>query len=271
MGLLNTLTFDGTVLTDFSTFISGEGVFDSPVRVGEMIHVPGRNGSLWLDEGCFENIDVEYPAFIGTESETIFREKLSEVRSFLGSRKSYCRIEDDYHPDEFRLGVFRSAIETKPTHYNRAGEFTIVFDWKPQRFLKSGETAVSFGAGNSVIENPTLFDAKPLIKVTGDGTVSIPPYSFTVSDNTGELWIDSELMEVYTLSANLQDLTDEQAQIITDELNNSIQVRDGSIAYRAGDKVVFANYKYPMIGAGRVPVRVDSGMTVTIYPRWWRL
>lgn len=270
MGLLNTLTFDGTPLTDYQTFISGEGVFNSPARIGEMIHVPGRNGSLWLDEDCFENYDVKYPAFIGTNSEVVFREKLAEVRSYLGSRRSYCRIEDTYHPDEFRLGVFKDAIETKPLQYNRAGEFTIVFDCKPQRFLKSGETPQTF-SGYSVIDNPTLFEAKPLIRVTGNGTVTIPPYSFTVSDNTGELWIDSELMEVYTLSADLQDLTDELAQVITDEASNSIQLRDGTIASGAGDKVTFTNYKYPLIGPGRVPVRPASGMTLRIYPRWWRL
>lgn len=268
--LLNTLTFDGTPLTGYDTFISGEGVYNSPKRIGEMVHIPGRNGSLWLDEDCYENIDVKYPAFIGTKDEAIFREKLAFIRSYLGSRKSYCRLEDTYNPDEFRLGVFKDAIEADPKHYNRAGDFTLIFDCKPQRFLKSGENPQTF-SGNSVIDNPTLFKAKPLIKVTGNGTVTIPPYSFTVADNTGTIWIDSEIMEVYTLSKDLQDWTDEADEVITDENDAPIQFYDKDLAAGAGDKVSFENYKYPLIEPGRVPVRVGAGMSITIYPRWWRL
>ena len=268
--LLNQLIFDGTPLTDYETFISGAGAYNSPARIGEMVHIPGRDGSLWLDENCFENIDVEYPAFIGTHDEEDFREKLMNVRSFLGSRRSYCRLEDTYHPDEFRMGVFKDAIEADPMNHTRAGAFTLKFDCKPQRFLKSGELPQTF-TGNSVIDNPTYFEAKPLIKVTGNGTVRIPPYAFTVSDNTGTLWIDSEIMEVYTLEKDLQDWTDEAEVSITDEEDEPIQFYDKDLATGAGDKVSFENYKYPLIEPGRVPVRVGAGMTITIYPRWWRL
>lgn len=269
--LLNSLIFDGTSLTDYETFISGEGAYNSPARIGEMIHIPGRDGSLWIDENCFENITVEYPAFIGTPNEADFRTKMMNVRSFLGSRRSYCRLEDTYHPDEFRLAVFKDAIETEPQHYTRAGEFTIKFDCKPQRFLTSGELPQTFTAGNSVIDNPTLFDAKPIISVTGNGTVEIPPYAFTVSDNSGTLWIDSDIMEVYTLARDLEEWTDENDEVITDENASPILFYDKDLVTGAGDKVSFDNYKFPLIGPGRVPVRVGAGMSITIYPRWWRL
>ena len=59
MGLLNHLTYDGVDSSSFGVFISGDGVFDAPARRGEMISIPGRNGSLFMDEGVFENITVE--------------------------------------------------------------------------------------------------------------------------------------------------------------------------------------------------------------------
>ena len=208
MGLLNHLTYDGVDSSDFGVFISGEGVFDAPARRGEMISIPGRNGPLFMDEEVFENITVEYPAFIGTGYEELFRTKLGDLRSALSSRGNYKRLTDIYHPDEFRLGVFREGLEVDPQHITRAGGFTMKFDCKPQRFLLSGEDPVVFTAGG-LIENPTLFNSRPLLKVIGNGTVIIEPYEFTVSNNVGEIWIDSDVYESYILIQRLYNWTDE--------------------------------------------------------------
>ena len=120
MGLLNKLIFDSVDSSSFGVFISGEGVFDAPARRGEMISIPGRNGSLFMDEGVFENITVEYPAFIGTSYKEIFRTKLGDLRSALTSRGNYKRLTDTYHPDEFRLGVYREGLEVDPQYLTRA-------------------------------------------------------------------------------------------------------------------------------------------------------
>ena len=156
MGLLNHLTYDGVDSSDFGVFISGDGVFDAPARRGEMISIPGRNGSLFIDEGVFENIIVKYPAFIGTGYEELFRTKLGDLRSALSSRGNYKRMTDTYHPDEFRLGIFRDGLEVDPQHITRAGGFKMKFDCKPQRFLVEGEYPQLFVA-NGTITNPTDF------------------------------------------------------------------------------------------------------------------
>lgn len=267
--LLNTITFDGKALSDFGVFLGGDGAFNSPARIGEMIHIPGRNGSLWMDENCFENIEVRYPAFIGTPNETDFATRLMEVRSWLASREGYCRLEDTYHPDEYRLAVFKAAVETNPTQYTRAGEFDISFDAKPQRFLKSGDEPVEFFA-NGFITNPTLFEALPIIAVTGNGRVNVAGHLFTVSDTTQTIYIDSELMEVFIPGHDPEELTEENSLVITDELMLSIEIyRD---AINMNSHVEFADYKFPRIGPGEQAIAFDSGIEgVVIYPRWWRL
>lgn len=271
MGLLNTLTFDGKPLSDFKAFISGSGVFNSPARIGEMVHIPGRNGSIWMDEGCFENIEITYPAFIGTQDEEEFRTKLRDLRTWLNSRSDYCRLEDTYHPDEYRTAAFRSAIETDPKVYNRAGSFEIRFDAKPQRFLKSGDEPIILNQ-SAIIYNPTLFNSKPLIKVVGNGTVKMEPYEFIVSDNDSELWIDSEIDETYILIRTLYNLTDENGTVITDENGEPIQVSKEATPVYSGAKVQFVDYNYPEIVPGYVPVKISSGITeLTIIPRWWYL
>jgi len=271
MGLLNHLIFDGVESRDFGVFISGDGAFDAPARRGEMVSIPGRNGSLFMDEGVFENIVVEYPAFIGTGYEAIFRQKLGDLRSALTSRGNYKRLTDTYHPDEFRLGVYREGLEVDPQHITRAGGFTLKFDCKPQRYLVSGEDPIVLTSG-ALITNPTLFYAKPLLKVIGNGTVKIEPYEFIVTGNDGEIWIDSEIMESYQLVHTLYDLTDEELNVIQDENGVDIEVSKEATPEAMDALIEFVNYVYPQIKPGDVPVWISSGIEeLTIIPRWWVL
>lgn len=272
MGLLNHLIYDGVDSSSFGVFISGEGVFDAPARRGEMISIPGRNGSLFMDEGVFENITVEYPAFIGTGYEELFRTKLGDFRSWLTSRGNYKRLTDTYHPDEFRLGVFREGLEVDPKHITRAGDFTMKFDCKPQRFLVSGEDPVTF-TSNGTITNPTLFASSPLIKVTGNGTVAIGDYIFYVSDNDTTIWIDTEIMEAYLPAGRVVPWTDENNDIMTEEIGLELEFIDGTL-YPTNmlDHIVFANSIMPKINPGEQRIRMSSTITsLEITPRWWRL
>ena len=144
MDLNNYFVFDGENSSDLDTYIAGEGTFNAPERVYTMQNIPGRNGQIALDEGRFENYELKYPAFIFTSAGADFRRKISDLRNVLLSKKGYKRLTDTYHPDEYRLAIYREGLETKPVQYNRAGEFDLVFDCKPQRFLLEGEVPISY-------------------------------------------------------------------------------------------------------------------------------
>ena len=144
MDLNNYFVFDGEKSSDLDTYIAGEGTFNAPERVYTMQNIPGRNGQIALDEGRFENYELKYPAFIFTSAGADFRRKISDLRNALLSKKGYKRLTDTYHPDEYRLAIYREGLETKPVQYNRAGEFDLVFDCKPQRFLLEGEVPISY-------------------------------------------------------------------------------------------------------------------------------
>lgn len=275
MGLLNHLTYDGVDSSSFGVFISGEGVFGAPARRGEMISIPGRNGSLFMDEGVFENIPGKYPAFIGTKDEVEFREKLAAFRNAILSRGNYKKLSDTYHPDEFRLAVYRSGLEVEPEEYNRSGRFELEFDCKPGRYLVSGEDPVIFTANGSIV-NPTLFASSPLIKVTGNGTVSIGEngeYRFIVSGNTGTIWIDSEIMEAYLPAGTLYPWTDENGNQIFQEIGIGLELMDGT-TYPTNmlSYIEFVNSLMPKIPPGEQPIRMSPTITeLEIIPRWWRL
>ena len=272
MGILNYITFNGFDSRDFGVFISGEGAFDAPARRGEMISIPGRNGALFMDEGVFENILGKYPAFIGTMNEINFRNKIAAFKNAILSRGNYKRLTDSYNPDEFRLAVYKSGLEVDPKHYNRAGNFTLEFDCKPQRFLNSGEIPQIFTA-NGTIYNPTLFASSPIIKVTGNGTVAIGDYIFTVKNNTDTIIIDTDLKDAYIPASELYYLTDEDGEIITNEIGIEIEIANGNIyPLNMNSKIEFAQSIIPKIEPGEIPIKRSNTITkLEIIPRWWYL
>lgn len=166
-----TFTFDNTNSAQYGVYITGQGVFNAPERNVEMVTIPGRNGSYALDHGNFNNIEVTYPAGIVADTEADFATAVSNLRNFLCSKTGYCRLTDDYNSGEYRMAIYKSGLEVEPFMLT-SGEFDITFECKPQRWLTSGETAVTLVSGND-ITNPTLFDARPQLQVYGYGDIDL--------------------------------------------------------------------------------------------------
>lgn len=177
------LTFDNKTSREFGVYITGEAVYNAPEREVEMISIPGRNGAFALDKGRFENVPVTYPAGIFADNETDFAAAISDFRNYLCSRKGYCRLTDDYNPNEYRMAVYKSGLEVDPAQL-RAGEFEITFDCKPQRWLTSGETKQTIANSGDTITNPTLFESRPLLEVEGYGTIVVNGRSVVINNET---------------------------------------------------------------------------------------
>lgn len=207
--MFRNLIFDGISLKTYGLYVSGDAVYDSPERDVEMISIPGRNGTFALDKGRFNNIEVTYPAGVFSDSQTNFADKVSALRNQLASRTGYRRIEDEYHPDEYRMGVYKRGLEFDPVHYNEASEFDITFDCKPQRFLKSGETEITIPSqgGGYNLTNPTLFESKPLLKVEGYGDINIGNQVISI-DNVviGDVLLSNSVQLEDTTTGTLADM-----------------------------------------------------------------
>ena len=178
--LFKGFVFDGEDSRDYGVYISGDAVFNAPERDVEMIEIPGRNGAFALDKGRFSNIEVTYPAGLFGATEADFAAGINALRNALASRKGYCRLEDDYNPNEYRMAVYKSGLDVTPAML-KAGEFDIVFECKPQRFRIDGDQPVKMTDGG-VIDNPTLFEARPLLQVYGYGDIGVNGETITIDD-----------------------------------------------------------------------------------------
>lgn len=167
----HTFTFNGVRAADYGIYVTDVNVFNSAARDVEYIQIPGRDGAFALDRGRFQNISVVYKCVMTQDTDEDFATAISEFRNAIASTKGYKRLEDDIHTDEYRMGVFSKGLEA-PTLNTKTATFDVEFNCQPQRFLKSGETAVSVANGGT-ITNPTLFESHPLLMTKGYGNITI--------------------------------------------------------------------------------------------------
>lgn len=232
--MIQTLTIGGRNLADFGVYISGEGTYNAPERSITEEVVPGRNGSLIIDNGRYQNIEVSYPAFIIRD----FPRNMAGLRSYLASLRGYSRLEDSYHPDEYRMAALSGGLDVKTSGYmNREGKFTLTFNCKPQRFLRSGEYAIPVESGATVY-NPTLFDAKPLIRVYGNGSIIVNGETMEWSGSSEYVDIDCDIQDCYYMGANMN-------------------------SHVTGD--------FPVLSPGDNVIVFTGSTSVRITPRWWIL
>ena len=219
-----------------------------PQRKLETFSVPGRSGDIIIVEPAWENVVQEYDIYLSAETAGL-PAVAGPVVAWLHGANGYAQLEDDYNPDVFRLACFAGPADLANI-LNAFGRATISFNCKPQRFLKSGETAVPFAAAGS-ISNPTAFPAKPLISATlssGSGTITIngSTLSFSISDSSvfaNGLILDCEEHEAYNLNSG--------AMV---NLNTKV----------SGD--------WPELGSGANAVSFTGGVTaLSIKPRWFEL
>ena len=229
--MFKSFTFDGEDSRNYGIYITGEPSFNAPERAVEMVTIPGRNGAFAMDQGHFENIEVTYPAGIFADDESTFADAVSNLRNMLCSRKGYCRLTDDYNPNEYRMAIYKSGLEVD-TALMRAGEFDITFECKPQRFLTSGETKTTL-SNPATVTNPTLFDSHPMLEVYGFGAIDINGEEINV--------ISTYLGNVIVLNPTQMTYTGPLTVTIDDQYANM------------GDTITVSKVGYP------APWRVDSG------------
>ena len=231
--MINYLTYDGKNLRDYGVYVNGTYTFSAPQRNITKVVIPGRNGTLTIDNKRFDNIEVSYAAFIVRD----FSENIEGLRNYLSTAAGYRRLEESYHPDEFRMARFVSGLSVEATPLMREGNFTLKFDCMPQRFLKEGELPVEYTANGSIY-NKTIQVAKPLLRVWGNGTVGIGSATLTIAGTTNYTDIDCESMDAYYGATN------------------------------RNDKI---SGTFPVLMPGANGVTLSGVTKVQITPRWWIL
>ena len=197
---MGVITFNGKSSADYRIRVAHPPGYAYPERDYTITHIPGRNGDIVQDNGCYLNVERTYDVSFDAPNED-FATYANAVSAWLHSTTGYARLEDSYEPEYYRMAVYKES-NIFENLYNQAGTATIVFECKPQRFLKTGETPVTVTSGGS-LSNPTGFDAYPLIKVSGtSGVLTVNGKQITLSSIDGYTMLDCELQDAYKETTN---------------------------------------------------------------------
>ena len=173
------ITFDNKPFSDFNVYEDEAQLFATPSKDSSFYSVPGRNGDLEIFNNRYLNKELSVNCFVREN----FNENYSNLINFLCSSNGYKRFETSADPDVYRMASFVSEIEPDTGSFLKYGQFVLTFNFKPQKWLKSGETAISIDETITLI-NPTNFVAFPLIELVGTGTINVGDSILTLANNT---------------------------------------------------------------------------------------
>ena len=230
---MNHLVFNEQDFADFSAQILESNFLKGAERDVTLHNVLGRNGALVTDNNRFKQFSYIVKLGIKGDMQT----NMEAMRSFLATCKGMCRVEESQTPYIYRRAIFyKSFAPDKYDHLN--GTVTLEFTAQPQKWLKDGETAISF-TNDGTLMNPCGQPSQPLIRVYGHGSFMIGNMEVTINEHTqAYIDIDCEAMLCHC----------------------------GAI--RMGEYVETANHEYPVLNPGANGITL-SGVTLEITPRWF--
>lgn len=231
--------YNGKSSLEFNIGIEQCRSYPSAARSIERQTIPGRAGELLRDTGTYTNVTQPYEIYFKGKVDGMTA-AASKIVQWLMSVQGYCRLEDSYEPDCYRLASYAGPFDAV-NWMNLYGRTTIEFDCMPQHWLKSGETPVSVTNGQHLQNDwqPAL----PLLQLTGvgDGELTVGSSTITITGIDGGLTIDSDTQNAYDGTTN----------------KNSIITVSGG---------------FPVLATGETIVTFSGGITaVQITPRWWHL
>lgn len=236
----NWFTFDGVSSLDFGVYLSATPeVYNAASRRTDTYNVPGGDGDIILAaQKGFDSVNIDYEGFIADD----MRENLRDFLSYLSSKSSFCRLEDSYNPDEYRMAVLLKKPELAIQKFNEVMSFRISFTAKPQRWLKTGENeiAISSGSTGTILTNPTYFASYPIYIVSGAGNLVVNDETITVKAN--------EMNQIFINSATQNAYSDQKVN-----------------ASKYVDYVI-----YPSLHSGKNVVSYTGFTSVSVIPNWQR-
>lgn len=240
---LDDFTFDGMKASDYGVKMREPFNLDGASPSNSLNKkLLGRNGNLTAWDGSYANRKGTAKCFL---LDNIVSTKLDTFMAGLFKNPGYRKLVVDSIPDVYLMATVTAGPETQIRN-NLLAPFKITFSCKPQKFLTTGDTAISFTAAGMIV-NPTVYDALPIITITGSGfgSVTVGGVTVIVHSITDQLTLDCELMDAYR------------------------QVGDGPKENK--NSCIFAPI-FPALKAGNNFVSWTGGITgVSIIPRWWRL
>jgi len=162
-------SFKGIKAQDMNLRILNDITFESPNRSTTIIQIPGRNGSLIMDNGRYEDITRSIPCRLEAPRNRDVEELISRIHNWLGKDIGYHEFLWHKDPDYvYRARAENGAVSGRKL--SRLANTLIDFRIHPIKYIKSSmiEREVDHG---TIIVNDVEMEANPVIRIVGTGLV----------------------------------------------------------------------------------------------------
>lgn len=189
---VTSFTFNGLKSTDFNMYINAEYEIASSIPDYKTVEVPGRDGDLIIPNDRYKSFVQELPIiYLGKYKETM--RKIDKARQIMLGDSNWHDFLFSFDPDHIYCAAYLSSFPIKKTVTGITQ--TLQFNMMPYKYLKSGQVVTQFHVGdNQKIKKEGTLDAKPWIRITGKGsmTIDIGDSSLSLKGIDGGIIMDSE-------------------------------------------------------------------------------
>jgi phage-related protein len=233
--------YGGIVSKDMGLVISNETTQTSPEASISFQTIPGRDGSLIIDNKRLANFIYPIHTYLRPESDMDIHEAATHISQWLKGDIRYGELYLSWDPNYIYKAVYNEQFSITDI-LPRFGKIALNFKCHPIKYRISGQNTMALTSGQTIL-NPEKRAAKPLITITGTGDITLKKNGanwLILSNVDGSITVDSESKSVYKDGPNL-----------FEKMNATLSPL------------------FPQLGPGtNVITWVEAGFSVSITPRW---
>lgn len=233
--------YDGIVSSDMALVISNKTAQTSPEASVSFQTIPGRDGSLIIDNKRLANFIYPIHTYLRPESDMDIHEAATHISQWLKGDIRYRELYLSWDPNYIYKAVYNEQFSITDI-LPRFGKIALNFKCHPIKYRISGQNTMALTSGQTIL-NPEKRAAKPLITITGTGDITLKKNGanwLVLSNIDGFITVDSESKSVYKDGPNL-----------FEKMNATLSPL------------------FPQLDPGtNVITWVEAGFSVSITPRW---
>ena len=182
-------TFKGIKSDDMGMWMIWMPEIPQPARMGKYENVPGRDGTLWVDDGGYESIKLKVPCITKPGAD------FGAICKWLSGAGDLIFDMDAGYSRRARITMEYAAKYTQPRSNVR--EFQVNFECQPFRYQHPAPTLTV--TNMQAVLNPGNVTSEPIFIITGSGDINllVGTTAVLITALSGKIAINSEAMMAY--------------------------------------------------------------------------
>lgn len=214
---------NGKTNTEVGILVKERPAIPAPEYKYETVDIPGRDGSLYSEEGFVDDITIKI-TFVFACEPAKWQDLFRKARRWLLSKEDDQLVLGDMSGYYYK--VKHTVIGSSEREVKQVGEFEVEFTCDGYQYLNKGRYEYE---KDEVLYNPYSI-SHPIYYITGNGkcTLAVNGYDFTAEVGQN-VTIDTDLMLAYRKDGRIMNtsVTGDYQELYLQEGDNTIEITEG--------------------------------------------